>query len=407
MDYQNFTQFPTLAYEGLDQYDQEFHVVALRMTYDIRSDNLLEFAEKQNKLVEADEYFGVINKSSVMQESDLVHYKPKCDVIVIGSAYAPGGKPASRFEVGIKISGSSSLLKRLVVTGPRSWNRGLLGWSLTKPKPIFSLPLQYEYAYGGECRVDIDDPTAKRIKEKFQLTPEQRQNHPDGVELAPVAHTAFGKNPVGRGYIDKWYDKAVGRKINILPAPQIETKSDPIKKFGKPYTPQGFGVVAKGWQPRLKLAGTYDTKFMQSEQWLPDDFDFGFWNCAPDDMQIPYPDGRETITLLNLMPPGEQNDDTSSLTQFVLPGHRPFLLARLTKGQMVPVDLNIDTLIINTDEKTVSLVYRAVLPKDPEVRVLEARMMNKEETEEYDLLVGQLEKEVQSGRDSVGRRSYG
>src|SRR5258708_9048573 len=52
--------------------------------------------------------------------------------------------------------------------------RSLLGWSLTRPVPITALPLRYEYAYGGECRIEATDPLAKRVSAKHRLSPDQR-----------------------------------------------------------------------------------------------------------------------------------------------------------------------------------------------------------------------------------------
>ena len=282
MEFHNLTPFPSLAYEGIDHDNNEFHVVAMRATFDIVPGSPLKPAEDQQPLSVADEYFGEMNKSSVKQESDLVQYKPKCDVIIIGSAHAPGNKPAPRFETGIKISGSVTLDKKLIINGPRFWKKDGSSWTLTEPEPIASLPLQYEYAYGGECRINLDDPTAERVEEKHQLTPEQRQQHPDGPEQAPIAHTAYEQNPVGKGYAEQWYIDAtkpaeaalpvdakgqpieppvgiieeMSRFLGIthapvnapvakaavpprteykIPAPQIESPIDPILEFGKQY----------------------------------------------------------------------------------------------------------------------------------------------------------------------------
>jgi hypothetical protein len=420
MEYRNFTQFPSLAYEGLDQYEQQFHVAVLRMTLEICPDNSLKFAEDQTELVVVDEYYGEMNKSSVKQESDLVPFKPKCDVLFIGSAYAPGGKPASQFQVGIKITGSVTLDKRLVDTGASFWEKEDSDWNLTELASITSLPLQYEYAYGGECRIEIEDPAAKSVKEEFHLTPQQRQEHPDGQEQAPLAHTAYDRNPVGLGYTEEWYLDAIMdshnqeaeetasiEQENKLPAPQILSPTEPLLEFGKHSAPEGFGVINKACQPRLKLAGTYDEDFIKSEAWLPEDFDFAYWNCAQTDMQIPYPQGTETIELINLTPSGVQDKQGDTVARFVLPGCKPYLLARFEAGEMLPIAFKIDTLIINTDEKNLTLVYRAVLPKEPTVRVLEARMMTKEEAEHHDMIKKQMSAGIDTKQTPVNGRHNG
>ena len=417
MEYRNLTPFPSLAFEGADQYEQEFHVAVLRMTMDICTDNSLSFTEQQTPLCFADEYYGEMNKSSVKQESDLAPYKPACDIMVIGSAHAPGGKPVPRFEAGIRISGSVTLDKKLTITGPRFWEKSATGWISTAPEPIASLLLQYEYAYGGECRINQNDPAATRVEEKHQLTNEQRDEHPDGPEQAPIAHTVYEKNPVGKGFTEQWYldatkpatvqavdsvgmlEEASGLlgitqppeavlQVYKIPAPQIESPDDPILEFGKQYTPQGFGVITKAWLPRRELFGTIDKKFIDSEAWLPEDYDYAYWNGAHPDMQIPFPKGNETIELLNI---------GGDRLKFNLPGHKLFALVRMEDGRMFPVDYKLDTLTINTDEKKLSLVYRLTLPKDSGIRVLEARMMDKKEAEELDSLINAIKAEANHG----------
>jgi hypothetical protein len=423
VEFVNYTPFPALAYQALDQHEQRFHVVALRTTSEIRADGALQFTQAQAPLAVTDEVHGELNKSSVRQESDLSPFKPRCDVIVIGKAYAPAGRPARRFTVGIRINGPTQprplpprpqglnptmppspaalaawekevaglransvkgpvILDRLLaVCGPRWWENGAFnGWSLTTPEPITSLPLRYEYAYGGECRIELDDPAGKHVKPKYRLTTEQRRQHPDGPEKAPVAHRACEMNPVGMGYAEPWYLKA--KKLKRVRAPQIDQPDEPVREFGKPYPVQGFGVITKAWLPRRKHCGTIDDAFVKSGKPLPDDFDFAFWNGAHPDLQVPWLVGNEEITLTNLCPhnaPGATRDRSgNTLLRFVLPGHQPFVLVRYEDGAMVPTQVELDTLVIEPDERKVSCVYRLLLTMEPVVRVLEARLIFKE-----------------------------
>lgn len=381
MEFHNLTPFPALAYEGIDQLDQEFHVIAMRATFGIIPDSELQPADDQQALAVADEYFGEMNKSSVKQESDLAQYKPKCDVIVVGSAHAPEAKPAARFEACIRISGSVSLEKKLTIHGPRFWEKSNTGWILTEPAPLTSLPLQYEYAFGGECRINKDDPAAQRVKPEFHLTPEQLQQHPDGAEKAPVAHTAYELNPVGIGYTEQWYLEAT--QAEHISAPQIESPDDPIREFGKQYEPQGFGVITKAWLPRRQLAGTADDAFAQSEKWLPEDFDFAFWNGAHPDLQIPWLKGGECIELMNLFPVNTKgmkaDKDGNQIVRIIIPEAKPYLFVKLEDGGIVPADLKIDTVLIDTEDNTVSLTYRTVLWKELGIEAISAKVINKKD----------------------------
>jgi len=423
VEFVNYTPFPALAYQALDQHEQRFHVVALRTTSEIKSYGTLQFIPEQAPLAVTDDYHGEMNKSSVRQEGDLAPFKPRCDVIVIGMAYAPMGRPARRFTAGIRIDGPKQsrplpprpqglnptmapspaalaawekeaaelranplqgpvILDRLLaVCGPRWWEKGTLGgWALTSPEPIVSLPLRYEYAFGGECRIDKNEPSARYVEPKYRLTEEQRRQHPDGPEKAPVAHTACETNPVGMGYAEEWYLKA--KKIKRVKAPQIDLPDDPVREFGKTYTAQGFGVIAKAWLPRRTLCGTIDDAFIKSGRPLPEDFDFAFWNGAHPDLQVPWLAGNEEITLTNLCPhnmSGATRDKSgNTLLRFALPGHQPFVLVRYEDGEMAPTQAELDTLVIEPDEKKVSCVYRLFLPEEPAVRVMEARLLFKD-----------------------------
>ncbi len=253
MDFTNTTPFPALAFQGLDPHEQDFHVLVLRQTLSFATGTLM-YADEQAPLCEEDEFFGEMNMSSVRhdcmdaggratqgavaEESDLCHYKPRCDVLVNAIAYAPGARPVPRFAVGLKVTdaqGRRVLEKHLTITGPRHWEKKLFGWTLSAPAPITTLPLRDESAYGGQCRIAADDPAAARVKPEFRLTPEQLAQHPDDP-AAPLAHAVYEENPLGQGYSEAWYRDAL--KLKRIAAPQIEDPNDPIAEFGKHYTPR-------------------------------------------------------------------------------------------------------------------------------------------------------------------------
>ena len=110
--------------------------------------------------------------SSVLLPSDIALSKQKVDVIVQGNAHAPGGKPKRSFDVRVRIAGV--LDRALRIVGPREVTWVAPKKKLTKkqrangerqpyPDPKFgqartitSLPLTYEYAYGGSGALLID-----------------------------------------------------------------------------------------------------------------------------------------------------------------------------------------------------------------------------------------------------------
>jgi len=407
----NHTPFPALAYTMVDINDQAFHVIVMRATLTLRPDGQLVFADEQLPLCTSDTYHGEIKKSSVAQESDLSPFKPKCDVNVIASAHAPGGKPTRRFMAGIRISrpgttaprprglnptmvpsaqelarwekqvqaGTLVCEKLLVINGPRYWKRGLLfGWRLTGSAPFLAMPIRYEYAYGGENRVEQNCPEARKVRKKYRLTPDQRAVHPDGPEQAPVAHEACMTNPVGCGFALPWYRNAMN--LGKITAPLIAAPDDPIRSFGKAYAPQGLGIIGRAWQQRQALAGTYDAQWLEDRHpYLPDDFDFAYWNGAHSDLQIDYPAGDEKIELINLCPHGSQatrQDNTgNTILTMVLPNRRIRLNTMDQEGRVAVLDMQIDTLVIEPDHCRLGVVWRQVLPLSANVAAATASVL--------------------------------
>ena len=126
----------------------------------------------------------------------------------------------------------------------------------------------------------------------------------------------------------------------------------------------GLGAVGRWWQPRLALAGTYDDSWKQT-RWpgLPEDFDFGYWNCAPEDQQIDYPGGGERVVLAGLHPNGE--------VRFRLPRPDLKLLLHLDVGVPLFKPLVTDTLIFDFQAYELGVVQRAVVAAAAGVELME------------------------------------
>ncbi|PHM36458.1 DUF2169 family type VI secretion system accessory protein [Xenorhabdus innexi] len=382
MEFRNLTPFAVINYTMLDVEDVEHHVVVMKIGYQLMPTGQGYVAEllPAPPLCLQDEYRGLMNASQVLQESDLAPFKPRCDVIVNGTAYAPDNQPCTAFPVRLQVrskQGQSLLDKTLTVTGEREFIRDADGhWQLTDPKPFVTLPLDYRYAFGGECKIQTDDKTGAQLKENDRLTPEQRQQHPDG-EKAPIAHAVCEANPLGMGFITPWYAQA--KQITRYPAPRITRPDAPFtaQHFAAQLAgtlspdppasqPQGMGFVGRPWLPRRQLAGTYDADWLEHRHpYLPKDFDFRYWNGAPADQQIDWPDTDIAITLSGLTPNGELHIN--------LPGHRPFILLRMQNGILLPVPMHTDTLIIDSEARTLHMTCRLNFKTALPVRVAEAR----------------------------------
>lgn len=424
MEFSNFTPFPALAFESLGPDGASFHTVVLRQTFELRNGSLV-LAHEQKPLATTDRFFGEPNQSSVAEESDLAPYKPACDVLINATAYAPGGAALPRFEAAIQLvsaarvtdpaAGTASttvlLDRRLVITGPRAFVRrsavmrvvdrmvalGTLGlvrrdpWRLTTPQPIKSLPVRYEYAWGGQCRIDADDEAAERVPKAMRLDEQQRAGHPDPANL-PVAHTTCETNPVGLGFAEAWFVKA--RKLTQVAAPQIEDMRHPVtaqawlRASGGESTsstpPAGLGIIGRAWRGRRELAGTYDDQWLaERHPGLPGDFDFRYWNSAPPPMQVPHLKGNETLVLANLAPPGtpgaKVNAQGGTLLRIPLPGHLPMGWIYTAEALKFAPFL-LDTLSVDMSEPVpvVTLVWRATVMKSMRVQRFEARFIERD-----------------------------
>lgn len=327
----------------------------------------------------ADEFYDDPNLSSIKQESDLAPYKPKCDVLIYGHAYAQ--KPTPAFAASFKLFKESELLidKELWFTGHRQLVRedksekvaasNLASlYRLTAAKPVGKVPLRYEYALGGSCT--IQDP-----------------NDAENFLVNEVCY----KNPIGCGWMSQEYLDLIekeGRSLPMmLPSPQIMpaqtlfkqplvTKQSGSMDAKKMATIQylgaaaGFSAIHRSWAPRLAKAGTYDDVWLKERHpYLPLDFDFGYWNGAPEDQQIDFPDLTVSHTLLinNLSLKG-------GLNAINLPKHRALVLLK-KEGLSIPIPMQVDTIIYNTDDLTLKLVWRMAILKDFEAEVMEARFI--------------------------------
>lgn len=465
MNLVNHTPFPALAFEGVDQLARPFHVVVLRQTLSFAAGEL-EYADVQAPLCEADVCFDPDTGGSVRYESDLCPYKPKCDVIVNASVYAPNGVPAPLVPVRLNVRrpdtpaplprrpqgsnqfmppdaeqlrrwkadvalaerspvlGKSLVDKILRATGERRfqkkrWPVRLLQWfvkwstltllrpvpwKLTWPQAFIAMPLRDEYAFGGQCRINAGDKVARRVPSKRRLTPEQLAGYPDRngtPERRPTAHAVFECNPFGRGFAQDWALRVTRSKS--VPAPRLERLDETVtaKLFwrwqrtfrkSKPATerevamrvPAGLGIRGKSHPARTALLGTVDDAFVQGEACLPADFDFAYYNAAPLDQQTDYLQGDEVIELTNLCPPGTPGLAPGAggnvVMRLSLPKHECFALVRLRNGHMSSLPMNIDTVLIEPTERTLTLVWRLVLEKDQAapIRVCEMRMRTHE-----------------------------
>jgi len=307
------------AFEALYLVDEEFRplvVPLVKATFTIEADGRCHRADEQLPPNLEGKCWGEDPEtSSYKYEPEVAFVKPATDVVLIGHAYAPDTR-TTELRVGLRVG---PLSKQLLVTGDRIWFRTAGIVSATKPRPFEKMPLRFERAFGGWDR-----------------------GHPDSAK-----HTCEPRNPVGTGY------HASGGFQEGLHLPNIEDPRAPIDSFGDRPPPAGFGFLSPHWQPRAQLAGTYGEDWQNSRApLLPRDFDRRHLNAAsPGLVADGYLRGDETVAGVGLTPDGRLH--------FALPGVAPpSVELTLVDGPPQPVPLNLDTVIIEPDERRVMLLWR-------------------------------------------------
>jgi hypothetical protein len=260
----NFTPYKAASSWGRNKDGVHEWLVAVKGTFDIRSDGSLSLADEQLDPLLVPEYTGEPGLSSLLYDTDVVAPKFTTDVLLNATAHAPGGRASTNFLVEARIGAIHKVIR---VVGNRFWGYGLLD-EHSEPEPVTQVPIVYERAYGGYDHTDAD----------------------------PRHHRLDTRNPVGRGLVAK-----ISRRKG-QPLPNLEYPDGALDKAG----PAGFGPIDSFWSPRRELAGTYDSNWSERRRpLLPEDWDPLSLLCSPLDQR---PDthlrGGEFVELINLTPTG-------------------------------------------------------------------------------------------------------
>jgi hypothetical protein len=307
-----------------DREGVEVRLVVVKCTFDIKPDGSTEISKEQPPVLRVPEYYGEPGKSSIKYEADLILTKKTTDILLLGHAYAPGGKAVAELDVGFRVGPVQKVLR---VFGDREW--GAFGAS--QPRPFVKMPLVYEHAFGGVDR---------------------QSQHPE--------RDWEWRNPVGTGFAIS-RDNARGARL-----PNIEYPEKLIRNWDNRPPPAGFGPTASYWQPRVSFAGTYDDHWMKTRQpLLAEDMDDHFFQCAPIDQQsLQFLRGGEPVVLLNLTPDGELRFDLPKL-------YLGFETRFYDGSREVHKNRSLHAVILEPDFPRVSLVWHTALTCHFKVRKLE------------------------------------
>jgi len=275
----------------------------------------LKLAEAQVPLTMADEYYGDPAASSLRAASDMHIGKAGTDVVLIGSAWAPGQRPVPRTQVAMAVA---ERRKTILVSGDRIWRGG----KPSEPEPFESMPLVWERAFGGV--------------------------HKRGEQVL-----AEERNPVGCGF-------SGGRSaadMEGLPVPNLEDPAAPLQQIGETPAPACLAPIAPSWLQRRRYAGTYDERWQRSRApYLPDDFDPRFFQSAcPEFAFDRYLQPGEHVQVVGALPDGP--------IAFTVPESH-LSIAVTIEGTPHRPAVNLETLAIEPDENRACFTWRAAVPCD-------------------------------------------
>ncbi len=322
MELLNATKMKAAYTMGMNPDGRELLVVVVKGTFDFPEQNGGEarLSKTQLDLVMADTFSGEPGYSATVYESEFCPIKPRCDVLLNGTAYAPGGKPVRKVQVGLRVG---EMTKSFEVVGNRKWQAGLLGISATDPETFVEMPISYERAFGGN----------------------------DNSHADPKRHDPCVDNPIGCGF----HVNDASEAIHGKPLPNTEETGKPITNPRGKYQPSSFGPIGRGWRSRAKYAGTYDQDWIDNVfPFLPADFDERYFQSAPEDQQLDKFTGGEEVVLLNLTSGGR--------SAFKLPSIDVPVTFYLRNHENQGLQAANDTLIIEPDHRRVVMLWRVALP---------------------------------------------
>lgn len=276
-----------------------------KATYSLRPGES-PLAEEQQPLNKADRYWHDIPTNSLMAPSDITPLRPRTDVVLVGSAFAPGGAPLRSLVARLVVA---DIDKRIEVYCDRLQNRS---GAIQEGAPFSQMSLAYERAAGG----------------------------PDSA------------NPVGMRP-DAW-DTNGNRRLPNVQAPGSQRQGTMNRA-----EVEGFGPIAPTWPSRRFRLGQHAASWSEAsllQQPLPD-FDRSYFNTAPSDQQTQRLEDNARITLENLHP-----EHAQLVTS--LPGIHPHAFIRRPDRIPESAQIGIDLLWIHTDKAVCTLTWRGQVPLD-------------------------------------------
>lgn len=249
-----------------------------------------------------DNYWNDDESRSLQAATDLVPFKPRADVLVVGHAFAPRRAKVRSLAARVCVG---TVDKAVEVWCDRWFDPG---GHVREGQPFAQMPLRWERAAGGP------DTT-----------------NPVGIPF-DAAPDGFGRTAI----------------------PNLQPAGAHLSYRGDRFVPAGFGPLAPHWPERTAKLHHRPPRSWH-RRWnanpLPERFDPAYFNAAPLDQQTDPLRPDERIVLENL-----HADHPRLVTR--LPGLVPQAVVQRATGHQAMMDLVADTLWIDTDRGLCTVVWR-------------------------------------------------
>ena len=364
---------PDYQVEKLVQIDldgQPVGLVIAKRTFVVGEDRVLRPADDPDPVLFADQLFDGDDptKSPVRFEADTALLKRRTDVVIHGTAHAPGGQPAPSFDVTIAVG---NWRRHLRVFGPRRavWRKPAKETAravvhtpplFTDPTPVARVPLSFSSAYGGVA--------------KYQVS-----------STGEILDIACPTNPLGKGFCVQNSPEG----LDGLDLPQLEdptallTPETVVRELAAPEAvpvPAAFGFQGRGWYPRVRSLGVMPFEVARARaqvreqakaldpvkdaaaiaalsEFDPPVMDPEYYQAAAAGMAVPMLLGDESVSLRGVTPSG--------VLAFNLPGRAPLVVVQARSGPRT-VPMGLDTFVFLADELRLVLTWRGRLPLSTE-----------------------------------------
>lgn len=323
--------------------------VLVKRTYDIRPSQAAVRAEQTPPFILVDVYYNNDDpqNSTVKYESELAPFKLATDFVVVGKAYAPGGRPAQSVDVVVEVGQRKRSIR---VIGDRACNhREGRAPTFTEPEKFTEIELRYERAYGG-----------KDLLSNPMLPFYYPRNHKGtGVALTNLREVVEGLR------LPNLEDPA-----DLLTPERVVLQK--AERWNQQPLPQGLGWFQPVWYPRCSFVGAMPAyvslddvlreetlgivpkgQIALARQLRLPGYDVRFNSGASHGLVMPFLKGSELVRLTNLTPDGDLSFD--------LPGDMPRITLDIGHGDQ-PLEPVLHTACVRMEAMQVDMIWRGALP---------------------------------------------